>query len=157
MEGCKSSHAFWNCWGIYQELEQERLVAFLLVTLAIYLLHWKVEKCFGWNPEAGMQCLQKSSSPRPSFTVKETEAQRGETPWPGYPVWQQKCLEWSPFSLSSRQFLLPLLSVRPSPPANLPFKENTESRGVFLKIDSQPLASPWMPLTCRFLGFTQTC
>lgn len=67
-------------------MEQERFAAFLLVTVAVDLLHRKVEKCFGWNPEAGMQCLQKSSSPNLSSTVKETEAQRGETPWQGYPA-----------------------------------------------------------------------
>lgn len=45
--------------------------------------------------------------------------------------------------------------------AHLPFKENRDSRGAFLKIDFTTtrvgLESPRMPVTCRFLGFTQTC
>lgn len=135
MEGCESCRAFLKLLGNIPRNETGKVCGISLVNSAMHLLHWKVEKYLGWNPEAGMPCLQESSRPSLSVTVRETEAQRGERPWRSYPAWQQQHLEWSPFSLRSGRFLLPLLSVHHSPPANWTFQENTTSRGIFLKID----------------------
>ena len=69
--------------GVYQEFEQERFFSISPGNFSNLPLYREGEKCFGWNPDAGMKCLQKSSIPNLSFTVMETEAQkRGQ----GYPA-----------------------------------------------------------------------
>lgn len=87
MEGRKSFHVFWNCWGnVPRILNSRAFSTFLWETLAVR--DWESRKVLrvesrGWN----RMCLQKS--PSPNFS-EEREAQRGEVICQGCLVrWQQ--------------------------------------------------------------------